>query len=164
MAITTIAGKTIINGCFYVSDGTTVVEIFSAKIDQNYDNAITQIPIPVSSGNRASGTPYSRVIDIKRIKEVVSVQGHLEDESTESANTKRNNLLTLGKTGDALTIVWGLGNYQTIWQPNTPPYGAFILKMMFTETGGMYGENVTGDSQPERKIDIQIQLVRGKDM
>lgn len=88
----------------------------------------------------------------------------MEDESTESANTKRSNLDTLGKTGNALTVVWGIGNYQTSWKSNTSPYGAFILKMMFTETGGIYGENVTGDSQPERKIDIQIQLVRGKDM
>jgi len=172
MAITTLGGKTIVPGNFYVSDGTTTVEIFSAKIDYNYDNAVGEIPIAVTPNQRdvlesASQEPYARIIDLKRIKEAISVQGVLGDESTESANTKRNNLLALGKTGGELTIVWNTGNYQTLWLPETNPKdgtGAFIKKMMFTETAGIYGENVTGDSQPERKIDVQLQVIRGMDI
>ena len=104
---------------------------------------------------------------MKRIKEAVSVAGFLEDESGESAFTKKTNLLNLGKNGDALTIVWGLGDYQTKWASNTDPSvntGVFISKMTFTETAGLFGENVTASPQPERNIAIQIQLVRGKDM
>ncbi len=167
---------TIDAGNIYITDGSSttttitttgsqkVVRITTTKSDYNYDNSIIQIPIPVSAGDRTSKTPYSRALDLKRIKEVISVQGFLADEETESAITKRDNLLTLGKNGDELTVVWGVSSYQTLWERGVIPYGAFILKMMFTETAGIVGEPVSGNPQPERNIAIQIQLVRGKDL
>ena len=169
MPITTIAGKTILDGNFYISDETTVVEIFSPKIDYNYDDALVEIPIPVSSGGTQDlkdndQEPYSRIIDLKRIKEGLAVQGHLEDETGETAKEKRNKLLDLAKVGRNLIAVWGTGADQTLWQAETDPKkgtGIFIRKMMFTETAGTYGN---GPSVVLRKIDIQIQLVRGKDM
>lgn len=145
-----------------------VVRIATTKIDYNYNNPINQIPIPISSGNRATVTSYSRAIDLKRIKEVVSVQGFLADESTGtvagSAFTKRANLITLGKQGDELTVLWGVSPYQTLWQRGVLPYGVFILKMMVTETAGIVGEPVDTNPQPERNWAIQIQLARGKDL
>jgi hypothetical protein len=84
-----------ISGNTITHDANKVVKIDTTKIDFNFDNAVTVIPIPVSKGNRTSKTAYARAIDLKRIKEVVSVQGFLADESGESAITKRNNLLTM---------------------------------------------------------------------
>lgn len=161
-------------GSIYITDGSVsgntisgdsvTVRIDSTKVDYNYDNPVTQIPIPVSSGSRSSKTPYSRAIDLKRIKEVISVQGILADEETKRAITKRDDLLLVGKRGDELTIVWGQGNYRTIFERGALPYGVFINKMMFTETVGIVGEGKAGDAPPERNIAIQIQLVRGKDL
>ncbi len=196
-----MATTTITDGNIYVFIGTVstniithnaneLVKIHSTKIDYSYDNPIVFLPIPVSKGGRGVNTLLTRAIDLKRVKEVISVQGFLDDESGESATTKRDNLLTLGKSADwgstkpdnttggstdgsfarntSLAVLWGTsGNYRTYWRPNDNAKinsGAFILKMMFTETSGIVGENVSGDSQPERNIAIQIQLVRGKDM
>ncbi len=176
-----MATKTIDAGNIYVTDGSIsgnvittgeiipgvnqkVVRITTTKIDYNYDNNVVQLPIPVSTGDRLIKTPFSRAMELKVIKEVISVQGFLADEETESAITKRDNLLTLGKQRDELTVVWGVSPYQTLWKRGTSPYGAFILKMMFTETAGIVGEPVSGNPQPERNIAIQIQLARGKDL
>ena len=155
----TVSGNTIIGG--------TTVRIRSTKLDHNYDNTIAVIPIPLSKGNRDSKTPFSRAIDLKRIKEAITVQGFLEDESGESSVTKKNNLLTIGKTGGALTLVWGQSPYQTIFTADGDPEintGVFINKMTFTETVGIMGDLVTGNPQPERNIGIQIQVIRGKDI
>ena len=144
--------------------GGTTVQIQTTKNDYNYNNALQKVPIPVSKGNRTTTTPYGRTIDIKRIDEAISIQGFLIEEPTSRAIDKRNDLITLGKTGDALTLVWGQGNYQTIWKPDTSPYGVFIQKMMITETAGQAGIAYTGDPPPERSLAIQITFVRGKDM
>lgn len=145
-----------------------VVKITTTKIDVNLDNSISLLPIPVSKGGRGANTTYARAIDLKNIKEGITVQGYLADETNESAITKRNNLISLGKDNDALTVVWGQGNYQTLWRPNQnapkTDTGVFIQKVMFTETAGIVGEAVSGDAQPDRNIAIQITLVRGKDM
>ena len=91
----TVSGNTITGG--------TTVDIQTTKIDQNMDNQVTILPIPISKGSRSSKTAYARAIDLKRIKEVVSVQGFLIEEPTSRAIDKKNNLLTLAKKGGALT-------------------------------------------------------------
>ena len=149
-----------------------VVKIASTKLDYNYDNQIGVIPILVSSGRRgelkdADQEPFARAIDLKRIAEAITVQGFLEDESGESAITKRDNLLTIAKTGGALSIVWGIGPYQTVWKTETNAKdgtGIFISKMTFTETVGIIGEGVSVNPQPERNIAVQLQVIRGKDL
>jgi len=148
------------------------VEVFSAKIEPSLDNQLNEVPIAVSQNQRdvlksAGQEPYSIIIDLKRIKEAISIQGALTDESTESATTKQTNLYYFSKVCGALTIVWGTGNYQRVWKPETNAKdgtGVFIKKMMFAETAGMYGDNVTASPQPLRKIDVQLQVIRGKDM
>jgi hypothetical protein len=166
----TVSGNTI-----SVSGNQKVVKIDATKIDYNLNNAVTVIPIPISRGNRGN-TPYSRVIDLKRIKEVISIQGFLPNEPNESDITKRNNLIYLAQKGGELTVVWGkdysTNKYQTLMRP--PPSGTdqnlrgvFIMKLMFTETAGYMGEEVggaTNEEPSERNISVQVQLVRGKDM
>ncbi len=151
-----VSGNTITGG--------TTVQIQTTKLDYNYNNALQKVPIPVSKGNRTTTTAYGRTIDIKRIDEAISVQGFLIEETGSRAIDKRNNLITLGKTGGGLTVVLGQGNYQTLWKAGTSPYGAFIQKMMITETAGQVGIAYTGDTPPESSLAIQMTLVRGKDM
>lgn len=141
-----------------------LVEIHSFKIEEDYQNNLSIIPIPSSKGNRGQ-IPESRIVDLKRITETISGQGALEDEPSESATVKKENLKLMGKNNGELTLVWGTGVHQTLWRPNTNrEHGVFINKMKFIETAGTYGESVTTNPPPFRKIDIQIQLVRGKDI
>ena len=146
--------------------GGITVQIQTTKNDYSFNSKVTVLPIPLSKQDRSSSTAYARAIDLKMINEAISVQGFLIEESDSRAIDKRNNLVTLGKTGGGLTVVWGQGNYQTLWKAGVIPYGVFIQKMMFTETAGSLIDIVgyTGDPPPERSMAIQITLVRGKDM
>ncbi len=175
-----MATKTIVAGCFYICEGNvtvtstditadTIVEIFSSKIERDYDDALVEIPAILTKGQRPEASakkdePVARIVDLKRIKEAISVQGALEDESGETARVKQKNLLDLAKRKGTLTVVWGTPTAdQTVWKPETDPKdgtGIFIRKMKFTETAGIYGDT----SLVLRKIDIQLQVVRGKDM
>ena len=163
------------NGNLYITSGSvsgntitggTTVQIQTTKNDYNYNNNVAVLPITISKGNRTSKTAYARAIDLKIINEAVSVQGFLIEELTSRAIDKRNNLITLGKTGGGLTMVWGQGNYQTLWEPGTSPYGVFIQKMMITEIAGQIvtESGFTGDPPPERSLAIQVTLIRGKDL
>ena len=172
-------------GNIYITNSTNVsttditggktVKIRTTKLDYNYDNPILVIPIPLSFGDRKDAEdneeggkePFARGVDLKRITEAITVQGFLEDESDSSAITKRNDMLILGKNKGALTIVWGLDPYQTVWKPTSSAEentGVFITKITFTETVGIIGEPIPTNPQPERNIAVQFQVVRGKDL
>lgn len=177
---------TIEDGHAYITTGTIsgntithntneIVDIWFTKLDYNYDNALQLITGFISKRDTGTEKP-SRIIDLKRITESVNISGYLIDESGSSAKTKRNNLLKLGASVGVdqedreLTLVWGTNNAadeQTILTPTSTKRGVFVQKMMFSETGGYVGETVdtTGSANPpERKIQVTIQLVRGKDI
>ena len=163
---------TIVNGNVYVTTGSVsentithdpdkAVEIFSARIEYNYVNAIGGFGFK-SKGNVDVDTPR-KIRDMKKIQKVITVTGILDDETTLRSITKRNNLLNMGEFERALTLVWGTGNYQTIFKPSENK-GVFILKMRFRETAGIYGQNFAADPQPMIKRDIEIQFITGKDI
>jgi len=141
------------------------VEIWSPKIEYDLDNQLINIPIPVGKDSVGTKTPYSRVIDLKRIGRAISVQGSLNDDADESATTKRNNLISLLEDKKGLSAIWGSfrSNYLTQFGYSSITK-IFINKIKFTETAGIYGEAVEGNPQPFRKIDVQLQLISGKYM
>lgn len=183
-----MATTAIVNGHVYITTGTVsgndithntneLVDIWFTKLDYNYDNSIT-LKIPnISVGNTGDEKP-TKIKDLKRIIEALNVAGYLIDEDGNSAKTKRNNLLRLASSRNledatkkrALLVVWGTNiaaDEQTILNPSDTLGGVFIQKIMFSETGGYVGEAVstTADvNPPERQIQIQLQLVRGKDI
>jgi len=140
------------------------VEIFSARIEFNYVDNIGGIAFK-SKGGTDENKPR-RLIDLKKIIKTITVTGILDDETTLRAITKRNNLLNMGEFQRALTLVWGTGNYRTIFDPNSSAdkVGVFILKMRFREAAGIYGTVVAADPQPFTKRDIEITFVVGKDI
>jgi hypothetical protein len=152
-------------------DTNKCVKIHTTKIDHNFDNQLVVLPIPISKGNRSTNTAYARAVDLKRINESIQVQGFLAEESSESAHMKRTNLISMMKTGNALTVVWGYAHatndYQTLWTSGTAPYGGFIQKVQFTETAGLVGGIVgraSNEEPAERNITINITLIRGQDI
>ena len=140
------------------------VEIFSARIEYNYLDEIGGIAFK-SKGSTDEDKPR-RVIDLKKITKIITITGLLDDETSLRAITKRNNLLNLGEFQRALTLVWGIGNYRTIFDPvsDANKVGVFVLKMRFRETAGIYGVAVASDLQPFTKNDVEIQFVVGKDI
>ncbi len=170
-----MAQTNIIPGTIYVTTGTVkedvithtaneTVEIWSDKIDYDYQNAVGGIPIPIPKGRRDDKEVETRARDLKIITISLTVNGGLNDDESESATKKRNNLLTLAKTKGGLKLLWGpSGNYRTIFG-DTNTDKVFITKMTFTETSGVQGNAVTGDPQPFRKIGIIINFLIGKDI
>ncbi len=154
-----------------ISGGTTVQINLTQKIDYILLNAVTFLPIFISKGNRGD-IPFARARDLKLITETISVQGFLAEDENERAIDKRNLLIALMQTGSALKIIWGLGNYQTFWQPDDNAEvntGAFITKLQFTETVGILGELKLSDTVNDqafvtRNIAVQLQVGRGKDL
>ncbi len=137
------------------------IEIFSARIEYNYINAIGGILFK-SKGETPEDKPR-RIRDLKKIQKVITVTGLLDDETSLKGITKRINLLDIAENERALTLVWGNGNYRTIFDPDNDK-GVFILKMRFRETAGIYGVTVAADPQPLTKHDIEIQFITGKDL
>ena len=174
-----MATKTLINGVVYIGSkivtisGTTItyndllVEIYSTKIDHLYQNNLGIRPIAESKGDRGSEEPIVQIIDLKKITETLTISGYLEDESSESASSKKSNILTMGKNEGELTIIWNQGIHQNYWFPNPDArfHGVFINRCLFTETSGKVGDSdTTGNFAPERKIAIILNLVRGRDI
>ncbi len=175
-----MATTTIVNGSVYVAalhdqdgnlisgssvSGNTInhrtdkaIEIYSARIEYNYINEIAGYGFK-SRGNTDIDKPR-KIRDRKRIQKVVTVTGVLDDETSLRGITKRNNLLNIAEFERSLTLVWGTGNYRTIFSPDDDK-GMFILKMRFREAGGIYGVPVAADPQPLTKHDIEIQLITG---
>ena len=153
----------------------------STKTDYIYDNNITNVPIPNSRGSR-NKIPLNRIIDLKRVKETITIQGFLADEQIDtdnngtrdtfiSAERRQTDLLELAKHRGELTLVYGnkfsVENYQTLWEKDSLERGCFILKMGFTSTVGKIGLDIGGatNQEPaERNIGVNITLIRGQDM
>ena len=134
------------------------IEIFSARIEYGYVNAIGGYG-QKSRGQTETDKPR-KLRDMKRIQKVITVTGMLDDETSLRAITKRNNLLDVAENERLLTLVWGIGNYRTIFSPDSNR-GMFILKIRFREAAGIYGENFAADPQPLTKHDVEIQLITG---
>ncbi len=155
MTTGTISGNTINH------DTNKAVVIFSARIEYNYINKIGGFGFK-SKGNIDDDKPRN-IRDMKQIQKVITVTGLLDDETSLRAITKRNNILNMGEFDRSLTLVWGIGNYRTIFLPSENK-GVFILKARFRETAGIYGEPVIADPQPFTKHDVEVQFITGKDI
>lgn len=160
-----------VSGNTITHDSNKAVEIYSARIEYGYVNEIGGI-IFKSRGNTDTNVP-NRIRDMKKIKKIVTVTGVLDDETSLRGITKRQNLLNMGEFDRALTLVWGTGNYRTIFDASVnvdknnldaTTHGVFILKMKFKETAGIYGVPVASDPQPFTKHGVEIQFINGKDI
>lgn len=173
---------TIDAGSFYVTTGTisgdtitggTTVRIDTTKVDYNFDNnELTILPMPTSKGNRSGASQTDKekttIVNLLRVKIIISIQGMLIDDSTDSSLAKKNNLITLAELGHGVSIVWGKttiaddqteSKQQKYEYNSSTGYGAFVQKMMVTETAGQYTDGTK--VIPEKKFDVQISFVIG---
>ena len=173
---------TVVDGNIYVTTGSVsgndityssasqVVLIHSTSPRYKYSNQLRIRPIAESKPDRTK-EPITQIIDLKKITEILTVRGWLADESGETAKTKMNNLINMGKTGGELTMVWGTttAGEQILWKPDADKrqHGVFIQDIDITESAGSVGETVdtsADNNPPERKLAIILTLVRGKDI
>jgi len=139
------------------------VDIWVTKLDYNIDKTLINIAVPRPSDKDYSFDNLDNMtwlIDLGRIKEVISIAGNLVDESSSSAKQKRDILLQMAKNFKRIKITWGGDSDEGGAYRKETLYGN-INKLMITETAG-----ITGDSQPsgfeqEKNYTIQLSIIIG---
>lgn len=151
------------------ADGSqTPVKIWVTKLDHNVDKSLADFPVVrLVSAQDSEQEPDSQLLDIGRVKEVITVQGYLVDESSESAQTKKTNLLKIVYHERSITVAWGTPDTAV---PDNPrgreqSYTGNISKIGFTETAGIIGiqQGPAGDTgyYSEKNFAVQFSLIVG---
>jgi len=146
-----------------LSAGGTSVEIWCTKLDHQLDKPLIHLPLP----RQTDGTTFSKafdsyIIDIGKVKEIITIQGYLVDDSTSSATQKKAYLITLAGDTRDVTISWGSGSFNQSAEGN-------IQKVNFTETAGLLtdgtqiGASPTTGNQPEKNFAVQLAIFIGTD-
>ena len=155
-----MAGETIVT---VSGTGFTSVEVWTTKLDHNLDKPIIDIQIPsMPSDVDADKDSITRwetyLIDTGRVKEIITVQGMLYDDSSTSALERKQNLLKMaGNGGGEITITWGTGS-------NQQSYTGTINKIGFTETAGLIADGGQKSGQyQEKNFTVQFSLMVGTD-
>jgi len=137
--------------------GKDSVTIWCTKLDHNVDKQFIDIQVPRNKNVMDSEVPPTTyIIDIGRINQSITIQGHLVDESSEAAIVKKTNLLKLAYYSREVTITWGTGNNRE------QSYTGNINKIMVTERAGIIGTQQTG-YESEKEFDVQLSLLIGDD-
>jgi len=99
------------------NDDNDIVQISTVSVKHNFQKQITSLDIPVSFINQVrnggSSTPLTYLIDLLRIKRLITVDGWLDDEASQSALTKKNNIINLCQRGGNVQVVWGQNSTST---------------------------------------------------
>ncbi len=120
-----------------LSNGTTNVDILiegQKGIEHNFDKQL----IIISQPNKGSVGTLTLLNDIQRLKEVIVVNGWLEDTDSESGLTKKQKLTNNSGTGilqtaKKCTLSWGSG-------ATAQTYDGDIIKGIIKEKSGKLGD------------------------
>lgn len=94
--------------------------------------------------------PITLLIDLQRLKEVITVTGILEDGSgTASAITKKNNLRSMLTTAGIMTIKWDSND-------TNQPYSVNLIKGEIEETAETHG-----DEDDTKTFGVTMQFIIG---
>ena len=86
------------------SEGTTVDILLTKQVEFAMDKQLSILAIPKQS------PPLTYNIDLKRLKEVITVTGTLLDEDDSISKTKLDNLRTIMQNAGKCTLAWGAGS------------------------------------------------------
>ena len=90
-----------------ITGGTTVKIKLTTKIDYTLQNDMSVLPNAISGGNRGTKEPFTRVIDLKRIREEITITGNLPEDSDERAIETRNSLINFMRNEGEFPILLG---------------------------------------------------------
>ncbi len=149
------------------ASGFTSVEIWTTKLDHNLDKPIIDIQLTDNKDtmdtNKDSLSRWeSFLIDIGRVKEIITVQGFLADDSSTSALTKKENLFKIVGNSRNTTITWGTDTGGGSQNKQTRSGNA--TKIGVTETPGKMGtQGPTAGDSGEKMFAVQLALIVGGD-
>jgi len=148
-----------------LTDGTYTVYVWCTKLDHNLDKPLFDFQMPRSKVDMEAETaPSTWLVDIGRIKELITIQGFLPDEPTtsapggtaSSAYDKKADLFAMMKKSRAITLSWGTTQAQTAT--------GNLLKCMVKESPGQIGTSPpTAGESTEKGFAVQIAMIVGDD-
>ncbi len=115
-------------------------------IEHNFDKELIILGVP-NKGN--SGT-LTYLIDLQKLKEVITVNGYLEDTTATSALAKKTTLRTILRTSGSATLGWWAG-------AKAQSYNGNIVKGSIKELSGKIGD----EGSQGKKFDIMLQFAIG---
>ena len=144
------------------ASGVTAVTIWATKVDHNLDKPLIDIQIPqqTDGANGFAGNSETYLIDLGRVKEIVTIQGMLIDESSDSALDKKDRLWQMAKTKSKVTLVWGAQTSKT-YAPET--ITGNITKIGITETAGIIADEQKSGEYREKNYAVQLAVIKGTD-
>ena len=132
-----------------VTQGSNSVDIMITMIEHNFDKMLTDIQVPDKSA-----TPDSWLIDLRRLKEVITVTGWLQDEGGSTGLAKKTVLRTILQTAGTMTLAWGTST-------NAQSYTVNVLKGSIKEMPGRKSDSVATLGSETKTFDVMIQFIIG---
>lgn len=144
---------------------TPTVTIWCTKLDHNILKLFSPLPIArqkdtSGDNNKHTGTPKTgtsdtRLVDIGMLNESINLQGFLIDETTLSAQGKKDFLRDLTNNYRKIKMYWGTGVRKQSYLGN-------ISKIGVTETAGIIGVQAIG-YESEENFSVQLSFTVGTD-
>lgn len=128
-------------------NNTNVDILITKQVEHVMDKQISQLPVPKQGGQVFN-------IDIVRLKQIITINGILEDTNAKSGLTKKNDLLTLVKTAGTYTLAWGTG-------ATAQSYTGSIQKILIRESQGRTGDEGSQDKTFEVTLSFFPGTFRG---
>ena len=131
--------------------------IWCTKLDHNLDKPIININMPSDKNSMSAETaPTTLLIDLGRVKEIITLQGFLVNNAVGSAKDKKDILWAIAKYSRTQTLTWGTTAQQSV--------SGNINKIMVTETPGMIvGTANYGNETVEKGFAVQLGFMISSD-
>ena len=139
-------------------DSFTSVEIEIEKIEHTVDNQLSEINVS-NSGQEDTRT---LLVDLARVKEAVTVNGFLLDQSTSSAQTKKQNLLSMLRNSSTqrgnMAITWGDSPFS---EATGNKLKGNVSKFSISESPGRLTDSAENLGTDTRTFSIILTIFRG---
>lgn len=129
------------------SENTTVDILLTAPVEHDMDKQLVILAIPKQT------PPVTYLIDLKRLKEVITINGTLLDESgSNDAKTKADNIRTIMQNAGSCTLAWGTGSEFS--------FSGNIVKLKIRQAAGriLSGEATEGTRTDTFTIMLQFSI------
>ena len=129
--------------------GTSVDILITRQVEFNMDKELIIFSVPKQTPILVWN------IDIKRLKEVITITGILLDENSESSKTKFDNLRTLLRNSGSMALKWGTGD---------PPEFSFtgnVVKTQIRQVPGRHTDSAATLGSRGDTFEIMLQFSIG---
>lgn len=138
------------------------VYINAVSVERDLNNNLNKIPIPVTKNNQNTSSPTTRVLDLKRITDVITIAGTIEAQNTTKVGTQGvpNVDLTATEAADLLIsgILYTSGNITLAWR-GFPGGTSTVLadKVKISDTSKRADKSAGGIE----RFDVSMTLTKG---